>query len=110
MTKIIKFPTREVLKTRQVEINAELAKDNHVAFIEEMVEYYGLNLINKFKKHGFDLDDPNLEYDTMYDFMFIMDLLKASLERCKGYVHPLHKVITDAADAYYATAEDEELT
>lgn len=107
MSKVIKFPTREVLVARQIEINADTAKENSIAFIDEMVEYYGVNLISKFRKHGFDLDDPELDYDMMYDFMFIMDLLKASVLRCKGYEHPLHKVITKTADDYYATLDDD---
>lgn len=66
-------------------------------YVENVVEGYGTTLLSRFALLGFDVDDDAF----MYDYIFVMEMLKSTLCRNVGVDHDLYDVVRKQAAKYY---------
>lgn len=103
MAEVINFPMHKV-KQRSANTNAdlELVFEQKKILIDDLVDHYASNLINKCSMHGFDVDDR----DFMYDFAFMVEAFRSALYRDVGIRHPIQEISDGARGMYEEDIED----
>ena len=63
-------------------------------YVNDMVDYYGTEMLAKISQDGFEIDDDNF----MKDFAFTLESLRSGLYRSVGVEHPLQESVDEAID------------
>lgn len=100
MTNVVEFPMHKIKKSDE-ESDLERVYEKKKILIDDLVEHYATNLINKLSMHGFDVDEDNF----VYDFAFMVESLRSALYRDFGMRHPIQE-ISDGARGMYQDIED----
>lgn len=98
MGDVIDFPTKNHSREdeqRWLE-NVQLKKR---IYIDSVIEGYGSSLLNRFALLGFNIEDD----DFIYDFIFVMEMMKSTLCKNVGIDHELYKVVQKQAEKYYTS-------
>lgn len=91
---IIDFPKkRKFDPSSDSELQRELL-DNKMAYVDELLEFYTAQLVNKFAMHGFKISDENF----LKDFAFSIETIRSGLYRNMGVSHPFQKMMDDTVD------------
>lgn len=111
MADVIQFPLN---KSAPANRNKSLSEDELETIferkkivIDDLVDHYATNLINKLAMHGFDVDSQ----DFIYDYAFMVEALRSTLYRDVGLKHPVQDVSDNARGAYendYYYEDDED--
>lgn len=99
MADIIPFPSDKASRSNESEEQwAQRVRDKKRMYVDNIVERYGSSLLNRFASLGFAID----EEDFFYDYIFIMELLKASLCHNVGIDNELYQEFQKQVKAYYS--------
>lgn len=104
MAEVIQFPMHKI-KERSANTNADLDRvfAQKKLLIDDLVDHYATNLINKCSMHGFDVDSVDFEYD----FAFMVESFRSALYRDVGIRHPIQEISDGARGMYELNLEDE---
>lgn len=85
---VVKFP--RVKTSPQTEEEMEMFLENNKRkFIDNIVDHYGVQLLTKLATHGIEID----RIGFMDDYIFTMELLRASISRNLGLTHPASQLL-----------------
>ena len=105
MADVIDFPLHKIKKriiTSSSDIeDLEKVFEQKRLLIDDLVDHYAENLINKLSMHGFDVDDRHF----MYDYSFMVEALRSALYRDSGMHHPCQE-LSDSARGIYEEARE----
>lgn len=92
---VVKFPSGS--KNTSDKDVGELLETNKIRFAENLVDHYGTQLLSKLVTHGLEPDRS----DFMYDYLFVMEALRATILRNIGVEHPMHELIDTDSIKYF---------
>jgi hypothetical protein len=93
MSNVVLFPgTKKVSIPQSLDEMAEKMVERKGEYINDMIDFYGVELLRKFAMDGFEVD----ETDFMKDFAFTLEGMRSCLYRCVGLPHPLQDSVDSA--------------
>lgn len=90
MAQILNFPKDKISNTRPTNTEEEREKFiyNKTKFVDNVVEHYSSQLLNKLMMHGFDMEEENF----FSDYVFMVESLRSCLLRNLGVEHQIQKI------------------
>ena len=94
MSNIVQFPKKKRPGTppqNDEELRSTLLS-NKKRLVDDIINHYGSELINKIAMHGFDMERE----DFMKDYAFTIETLRSGMLRQLGIFHPMQELIDHA--------------
>jgi hypothetical protein len=93
MNNVVLFPgTKKDSLPQSLDEMAEKMIERKSEYINDMIDFYGAELLRKVAMDGFEIDDV----DFMKDFAFTLEGMRSCLYRCVGIPHPLQDSVDSA--------------
>ena len=95
MSNVIAFPKeKKNCPPQSIEEVQDRLAVKKIEYVNEIVDYYGTELLAKISQDGFEIDEDNF----MKDFAFTLESLRSGLYRSVGVEHPLQESVDEAID------------
>ena len=108
MGKLIPFPNSNNQHFPQnVDEMIDRMRDRKLEFINDLVDFYGTEMLSKISHDGFECDNDNFAKD----FAFTLEGLRSCLYRSIGVEHPLQESVDNTVkftDKYEDEEDDDE--
>ena len=107
MSNVIAFPKeKKNCPPQSIEEVQDRLAVKKIEYVNEIVDYYGTELLAKISQDGFEIDEDNF----MKDFAFTLESLRSGLYRSVGVEHPLQESVDEAIEISLSDInEDEDL-
>ena len=93
MSNVILFPKeKKNCPPQSVEEIQVRLEEKKTEYVNDMVDYYGTEMLAKISQDGFEIDEDNF----MKDFAFTLESLRSGLYRSIGIEHPLQNSVDEA--------------
>ena len=93
MTNVVLFPGfKKDSMPHSLDEMAEKMVERKSEYINDMIDFYGAELLRKVAMDGFEIDDVNF----MKDFAFTLEGMRSCLYRCVGIPHPLQNSVDES--------------
>jgi hypothetical protein len=93
MSNIVLFP--EIKRNSMPQTLDEMAEkmaERKSEYVNDIIDFYGAELLRKVAMDGFEIDDDNF----MKDFAFTLEGMRSCLYRSVGISHPLQESVDSA--------------
>lgn len=97
---VIEFPKLNDIPCSK-ELGEELAA-NKKKYVDEIISHYGAVVLNRLAYHGIDITHDSF----MYDYLYIMDQLKAITYNTMELDHDLYEKVVKDCKKYYKVDVD----
>ena len=105
MSNIIAFPKeKKNCPPQSVEEMQDRLAEKKIEYVNEIVDFYGSEMLVKISQDGFEIDDDNF----MKDFAFTLESLRSGLYRSVGVEHPLQESVDEAIEISLSDINDDE--
>lgn len=88
---IIDFPKKAKFNPESSKDLQRELLDNKMSYVDEVIEFYTAQLVNKFAMHGFKINDEAF----LKDFAFSIETIRSSLYRNMGVSHPFQRLMDE---------------
>jgi hypothetical protein len=93
MTNVVLFPGfKKDSIPQSLDEMAEKMVERKSEYINDMIDFYGAELLRKVALDGFEIDDVNF----MKDFAFTLEGMRSCLYRSAGLPHPLQNSVDES--------------
>jgi len=93
MSNVIAFPKgKRNCPPQTIEEMQGRLEEKKIDYVNDIVDYYGTELLGKISQDGFEISENNF----MKDFAFTLETLRSGLMRSVGIEHPLQDSVDEA--------------